>query len=495
MLQCLVLSLTLITLAMRTWVAGRLDLFGDEAFYWQCSRQLDWAFADHPLGTAALVRMGTTLFGDTPLAVRSLFLLCSALWAPLVYLLARPRVDRRQAWLAAGASQILPAGAVLGAMAVPDIAMITFGLLGLVALDRALASGRLLAWAIFGAAGAAGLATHYRFALFPVSALVFLLFTSVGRTALRSSGAWIGMGIMGLGLLPVAMFNIQHAFRPLSYQLGERHAASVDFSAPLSHVLEQAAGVTPLLYAALFVALVASSRRARRGDHRAALLFVFALMPLAVFLLASPVTDSSHNTFHWPLSGYFPLLVFLPGVLDVWWQRGRLWRLLAWGAPALAGLLITMVFVDIGTSWFGFRSLHKPFAGWSELGRRVEAHLDRLQDPQCLVVGDNYIVAAETDFALGGRYDVYVLDHELNHKDGRALQYEIWGRDEAGLLQQPGAAALVVLEITVTGRKSRPAWRERAAALFSTFERIDTLTIETTRRPRVFEFYAARVSR
>jgi len=200
MLQFAVISLALITLGLRTWVAGRLDLFGDEAFYWQCSRQLDWAFADHPLGAAGLVRLGTTLFGHTPLGVRSLFLLCSGLWAPLVFLLARPHVGRRQAWLAAGASQILPAGAVLGAIAVPDIAMLTFGLLGLVALDRALRSGRLLLWALFGAAGAAGLATHYRFALFPASALAFLLFTGNGRSALRTSGAWLGMGVMGLGL-------------------------------------------------------------------------------------------------------------------------------------------------------------------------------------------------------------------------------------------------------------------------------------------------------
>lgn len=61
--------------AIKLFVANALALFGDEAFYWQESRQLAWSYTDVPPATAWLIRLGETLFGHSLLGVRSLFLL------------------------------------------------------------------------------------------------------------------------------------------------------------------------------------------------------------------------------------------------------------------------------------------------------------------------------------------------------------------------------------------------------------------------------------
>src|SRR3546814_9569778 len=46
-------------------MASRLPLFVDEAFYWQESRPLSWAYSDLPGLTAWLIRLGDFMFGDS----------------------------------------------------------------------------------------------------------------------------------------------------------------------------------------------------------------------------------------------------------------------------------------------------------------------------------------------------------------------------------------------------------------------------------------------
>ena len=90
-----------VLVAARVVVACRLDLFGDEAFYWQCAQRLAPAFVDHPPLTALLVRAGCGLLGDTRLGVRILFLGLTAAIPWAVLWMAAPLVGRRDAWWAA----------------------------------------------------------------------------------------------------------------------------------------------------------------------------------------------------------------------------------------------------------------------------------------------------------------------------------------------------------------------------------------------------------
>ena len=75
-----IVASSLLLAALRFAVASRLELFGDEAFYFLCSRRLDLAYADHPFMTALWVRGGTLLLGPTPLGVRLLFLVSGLLF-------------------------------------------------------------------------------------------------------------------------------------------------------------------------------------------------------------------------------------------------------------------------------------------------------------------------------------------------------------------------------------------------------------------------------
>ena len=68
-----------LTLGIHVVLATRLLPFGDEAWYWQESRSLDWSFSDIPAMTALLIRAGETLFGHGLFGMRAMFLLLGAL--------------------------------------------------------------------------------------------------------------------------------------------------------------------------------------------------------------------------------------------------------------------------------------------------------------------------------------------------------------------------------------------------------------------------------
>lgn len=64
------LGLGLLTLALVVAAAARLPVLPDEAYYWTWSRQLEWAYFDHPPTHAWVLAASTRVFGDSPLALR-----------------------------------------------------------------------------------------------------------------------------------------------------------------------------------------------------------------------------------------------------------------------------------------------------------------------------------------------------------------------------------------------------------------------------------------
>jgi len=493
MLPFAVVAFAVLMALLRVVLASQLPLFGDEAFYWECSRRLAWGYADHPFVTAGLVRLGTDWLGDSPLGVRLPFLLLSCTTAPLVFALARPRLGARGAWLATAASQCLPLAAVAGSLAVPDVPLLALALAAIVALDRTLRlGGRCPAW-LFGACTALGLATHLRFLLVLLGALVVLCATARGRRSLGTAPMRGALLLSALGFVPWLLVNVQLDFAPLLYQLVGRHASSGGAPALWEHVGLQCLVVGPLLYLALLAAAVGLVQRTRRGDQDAGLLLPFSLLPLLFWLIASPFADARHDAAHWTLSAYLPLCVGLPPVLDGLARRGRLGRLAALAVPVSSLLLLALVLAHPGGGRFGMPSVSEAFSGWRELAAASRLALADLPD-DTLLVADTYQVTAQLAFALPG-HPSFTLDHESGERDGRALQYVLWQRDGAALAARQGAPVLLVVEITATDYGERSAWRQDVLARFDAVRELGKVEVplEPSSRMRRFLLFAARV--
>jgi len=493
-----VVALFLLLVALRALAAARLQLFGDEAFYWMCAQHPAPSYVDHPFVTAMSVRLGTLLLGDTPLGVRLLFLACGALLPWAVFALARPIVGARDAWLAAGASLALPILAVAGAVAVPDAPLLLLAVSTALFLERATRTGLLRFWVCTGLCAGLGLSTHYRFALVVGAVGAYLMLTRDGRRTWRTPGPWLASLLAASGLIPVLLFNVALDWQPLLYQGGGRHGDTNGPAAWLLHLAEQALVSTPLLYAALLFALWQAVVAARAGDHRRALLAWLAIVPLGTYWALAPFSDNGHDYMHWPAVGYLPLLPLVPGVLRGWSIRGAAWRCAAWAAPAL-GVMATLIgFIDLATGVPGLRFLHGPFDGWTELsvatrGKLLAGHgAGATVGEPALLLADNYIAASQLQFLLGAVADVYVADHPLNERHGRALQFRIWERDEAAFRQQVGRQALLVEELSEKPRPMKGAeWRAHLTRLLDEAEPLGMLNCKEGKRR--FNFMAGRV--
>jgi len=120
-----VLALTLVV--QRCWVGAHMDFETDEAYYWMWSRWLAPSYYDHPPMVAYLIRLGTLLFGDSLLGIRSMAILATIAAYVLLYILAVVLFDdQRIGLIAALWFSMTPLAAFFSVVMFPDTPAILF---------------------------------------------------------------------------------------------------------------------------------------------------------------------------------------------------------------------------------------------------------------------------------------------------------------------------------------------------------------------------------
>lgn len=477
-------------LCLKLIFASQLDLYSDEIFYWQASTYPAFAYSDLPFMSALLAGLGAQLLGPSAFAVRLFFLILGSLIPALVFWLAKPLVTRQQTWEACLLSLCLPLGAFLGLLAVPDVALVFFGLLLVGALERATRLDSTAYWLLVGLAAALGVSTHYRFALYIFSAFAYLVLFSDQRKHWRRPGLWLATAVLAIGLYPTLAFNLSNELGGLDYHLLERHPW--EFQAEgLLHPFKQALLATPLLYVALIYTLFLQFKAAKLGDSRRGLIAVFAACNLGVYFVLAPWTDSTRTSIHWPLSGYLPLLVYLPETLRTLKEQ----LTIKFSEPTAKGLLraaIVMGFagsiiaiLGIGTQSLqtllqplvGQNVLSTKMAGWQELNTKVQNLFESQEVPvDALIVTDNYYTGAQVELSLG-KHDVYNIDTDKAVRDGRAIQYALWEKNISGLKKQNGRDALLIVEDSTITNLDKIATLRSACAQFRAIEFLESLSL------------------
>jgi len=446
-------------LIIKLGLASILDLYSDEIFYWQASTHPALAYSDLPFVTAPLSGIGSSLVSGNALAVRIIFLLMGSTLPFLIFWIAKPITGSRRAIEASVLSLCLPLGASLGMLAVPDVPIIFFGMLAIGLFERAIRIGEIRIWVGIGFIVALGFSTHYRFFLYPAAAVLFLIISKDHRELWKKSGLWIAIFISLLGLYPIVSFNILNQLSSASFYFAERHPWEFQ-SEGLLHVFKQALVVTPPLYLVFGITLVYLFRLAKKGDYRAKLFLCFSLVNLLVFFILAPWTDNDSTSIHWPLSGYFALLVFVPDSLRICYE----WLADRWGKHSakkitfsvpIIGFIGTLIgLVGVGSQAFqtqlrpvvGDDVLSNKMAGWQEFAFSYNQVLSRHFDSsEVVAITDNYYTSAQLEFA-GLATQTYNLDHDKAVEDGREAQYRIWQQDEASLYQVAGKAAIFITE-------------------------------------------------
>ena len=417
---------------LKVAMAARLPLFVDEAFYWQESRHLSWAYSDLPGLTAWLIRLGDFMFGEGRLALRAPFLAIAAVLPWLVVRITAREFGLRHAWLAGIAALLLPLAGSLGLLALPDVPMALATLLCVDAGARLLRNVSDGAALLLGAGLAIGALSHYRFIAVIGVGFVVLLSMPAGRRALADPRVWIAIAFGAAAWTPLMAWNMENAEAGLRFQLVDRHPWAFHADGLLFLAI-QGLLVTPPLFVAL---MAAASRRGWATDSRRYLAWLGGLVVLGFFVLGF-FADTKRVSFHWPLPGYLALLPLLPAVLAGWspWLRRLTWAVAGCGLVAVLGYFAAVSTPSLREQSAAMKWYPSNFAGWSVLAGVVREQRARMPEGTQIVAG-NFKIGAELGFALG-EPDIPVLDHPLNREHGRAPQLRLWGLQREHRFDRP----------------------------------------------------------
>lgn len=408
---------------LRLIVAALTPLFPDETYYWEWSRRLAGGYFDHPPLIAWAIRLGTSLFGATPLGVRFGPVLMGTFGALMLAATAYRMFGGRAAlWLAlAFAAMPLASGLVL---ATPDAPLLGAASLTLYLVVRALrepegSASSLAWWCVAGIALGISVMAKYTAVLLPLGIFAGLLINAELRRRLLGAGPYVATAIGVLVFSPVIIWNLGNDWISFAFQL--RHGLGAVGGSAINRELEliggQAGLVSPILFGMCAVAMARSLRRPAVPLHQ-----VLAVTAAAIFVFFMYSATKRRVEANWPALAYLPATVLL-----VAFMTSDRWRTWLRAGVVLAAILSIVVYVNAFVPILPVPARRDPAArasGWDHLAARVnEVYAPRLpiSSYRTWAAAERYQDASELAFHLPENPEVFSLN-----LSSRANQYDLW---------------------------------------------------------------------
>jgi hypothetical protein len=419
------------------WFSTKHELVQDEAYYWQWSRHLAVGYYDGPPAVAYVIRLGTSIFGSTELGVRSGAVICAAIAAWFLYLLATELFGGNVGILALTAALINPlfgAGATLMTL---DPVQLCFWSPCAWVTWRALKSQpdspqswRL--WAMSGLlAGFAALSKFNGLLILP-SVLLFAIIEPTARIWLRKPHPYLAALIALIVFAPFVWWNHAHgnAFwihinAMGSRTIGDQPRLTLKYLGDFMGA--QAGLISPLLFLTYLWMMISA---VRRQDASPSVRYCWCLSAV-VFVATVLLSLKSRVEANWAVAAYLTGFILAAYAVVESWKKsmaGRIWHSIS---LALAAVLTLSIYISTLTAagpriTFLDKRTDELY-GWRAMAQRV--HLEQAKmgaDP--FVFGINYRMPSELAFYLPGQPDTYSL-----FLHDRANEYMFWD-DEPALI-------------------------------------------------------------
>ncbi|NMB75908.1 MAG: glycosyltransferase family 39 protein [Myxococcales bacterium] len=420
--SALALGVFLVILSgLRLFLAGRLELSPDEAYYLAWSRQPAWGYFDHPPLLAWLIHLSAGLLGESELAVRlpAILLGAATSWLLFQNALTLSASPRQALWIAVlgSATPILSVGSLIST---PETAL-AFGWSWTLFFALRLRADRRSAWVGLGLAlGLCVLSKNTGF-LAVLGLLLYAAASRTGREALLSPHSVLA-GAVALGLLvPHLAWNAMHRGGSLTFQA---HHAFADASFAPLHFVQFIGGQLGVLgpVAAVALALFLATGFSRRVATTRPQIFLCWCLAAPLVLLCAGLSLFHKVEANWPAAAWTAALPAVPWMISGgrWFVRRRgLWTALAVGIAGLFSVLIhlqaLMPFLPISPD----RDATARLRGWWELAREAADDADALG---AALAAEGYATTSALSYYTG---------HSVRYlpAPGRRSQYDLWDEE------------------------------------------------------------------
>ena len=426
------LGLTLFRLLYLPLFCSVTDLAGDESYYWEWGRHLDWGYYSKPPLIGWLMGLVGWITGHAEWGIRLASLLCGTAALYFLQSLARRMFGERASFLATLLIALTPANTALNLFFTIDAPLVLFWSAALLALWRCIESpDHASRWLLLALSMGFGNLAKQMMLVFPVLMLLLFALTRDLRPLLRRPGLWMALAGSLLFMAPVLWWQQKHGWVTLGH-MSHHFDTSAKTSVMdwlgrfLSFPASQAGLFTPVTWVLLIISAFTSLRRWHELELRQRVLTIFSAPALLVFFGLAMRQSVNPN---WPAVFYLSAMVLLAGHLAQALEANQKQKLtrLSLGVGAAMTLLAYAAPLALPAVGLAGHPKLDPFErlrGWSEAGMEAGQRLSATPRPEQTFL-----------LALGHRDNAsqlafYIPQHPPAYRwqpDGIiASQYELW---------------------------------------------------------------------
>ena len=295
-----------------------VDLSGDEAYYWEWGRHLDWGYFSKPPLIGWLMGLAGWMFSNSEWGIRFMAVAFGTAGLFLLQDLTRLMFGERAGFWALAAIILTPANAAGNLIFTIDAPLLFSWMLALYSGYRYIEDpDHRTTWAaVLGLALALGYLSKQMMLIFPLLWILFLLLEKDYRQLLRKPLTWAVLVLPLLALAPPILWNASHDWITFQHTGGHFAAKSLTFVRSIGWLGEflgsQLGLMSPVTLVILVIVLARVAMTWRKAGAGMHYLWMFSAPALAVFLVFSMRQRILPN---WPAVYYVSALILCAGWL------------------------------------------------------------------------------------------------------------------------------------------------------------------------------------
>lgn len=322
----------------RFWFCTRLELVGDEAYYWFCSRHLDLSFFDKGPGAAATIAAGTAIFGNTVFGVRFFAVVLSAATGVSIFALSKMLFNSsKAAFRALILALVIPMFAVGSILMTIDPLSVFFWSVGAILFWKAANNGSIFAWIGAGMMIGMGMLAKYTNLAEIICFALFCAWTPGHRKHLARPWFYL-MILCALAFsLPIFIWNARNNWITVEHLL---HRGAIDShfrfkpQELLSFLGQQAGVISPLI----FLGIILSVFWPRLSKSSMVETRYLQSLFIPLFLFYSILSLNKAGQPNWTAPSYVAGVILLGAKWDEIKEKLSWTRKLAWAGLGIAVL-------------------------------------------------------------------------------------------------------------------------------------------------------------
>ncbi len=401
------LAFALIIIIGRLIIIPFSGVMPQDAYYYMYSRHMSLSYFDHPAGVAVLLKVGTTLLGDTAAAIKFCAFITTLITLIVVYRLALFIISKQQALIFICVFACTPMLGILSWIVTPDVPMLLCWALTVLFIYKADTEKKPIWWGLAGVFTGLAFDSKYT-AVFILAGLFFYLIAKPDRWRRIFS---IGILMYALGfiisIMPVFIWNIQNDWASISFQTTQRAQGSSFSIKPQFPVAVMAIQMF-LLLPWLFYYFLKSFRSSKKNNSNYFL--VCFSFPLVIFFLLI-------SLFYWVKINWM-MPAFITGALLAF--QGMSSKQIKW--HMITAILFFILFtIEIILYPVPIKS-HDTWWGWDRIASET-SHIKKETKADFIFSTDDYKTSAILRLYLQEKVYAKNIIHEP------ALQFDFMGED------------------------------------------------------------------